>query len=89
MEVPEIDINVIIQPRPNPVIILDAEIIVITEDNIVEVTNRVLQEQGAFVVYGLSGQSFENLAQNLSNIKEYIEKLNAILLYYEKAVSPE
>ena len=47
--------------KPNPVIMKNSDVIVITEDNLDEVIERVKAIQGGqFVVYGLDLKSFEN-----------------------------
>ena len=68
----------------------NSDVIVITEDNLNEVIERVKALQGGqFVVYGLDLKSFENLAINMEQIKRYIEQQNEVILYYEKAVKEE
>lgn len=80
-------INVV--PRPKPLTLRNADVIVITEKNLKEVIQRVKDMQGSFVVYALDPKSFESLAINMEQIKLYIEQQNKIILYYEKAVSNE
>ena len=80
-------INVV--PRPKPLKLKNADIIVITEKNLEEVIQRVKDMQGSFVVYALDPKSFESLAINMEEIKLYIEQQNKIILYYEKAVTNE
>ena len=76
--------------NPNPVIMKNADVIVITENNLDEVIQKVKALQGGqFVVYGLDLKSFENLAINMEQIKRYIEQQNEVILYYEKAVRKE
>mgnify|MGYP005674668505 CR=1 FL=1 len=80
-------INIV--PRPEPLKLKNADIIVITEKNLEETIQRVKDMQGSFVVYALDPKSFESLAINMEEIKLYIEQQNKIILYYEKAVSNE
>ena len=80
-------INVV--PRPEPLTLQNADVIVITEKNLEEVIQRVKDMQGSFVVYALDPKSFESLAINMEQIKLYIEKQKQIILYYEKAVKPK
>ena len=76
--------------NPNPVIMKNSDVIVITENNLDEVIQKVKALQGGqFVVYGLDLKSFENLAINMEQIKRYIEQQNEVILYYEKAVREE
>lgn len=78
-----------IVPRPDPVELKNADLIVVTESNIDEVIQRVRTEQGDFVLYAMTAQSFESLALNFEQIKKFIEEQNAIILYYEEAVTPK
>ena len=80
-------INVV--PRPEPLKLKNADVIVITEKNLEETIQRVKDMQGSFVVYALDPKSFEALAINMEQIKLYIESQNKIILYYEKAVTKE
>ena len=80
-------INIV--PRPEPLTLRNADVIVITEKNLEEVIQRVKDMQGSFVVYALDPKSFESLAINMEQIKLYIEKQKQIILYYEKAVKPK
>ena len=66
------------------------DVILITEENLDEVIQKVKALQGGqFVVYGLDLESFENLAINMEQIKRYIEQQNEVILYYEKSVKDE
>jgi hypothetical protein len=78
-----------IVPRPGPVELKNADLVVVTESNIDEVIQRVRTEQGDFVLYAMTAQSFESLALNFEQIKKFIEEQNAIILYYEEAVTPK
>ena len=78
-----------IVPRPDPIEMKNADIVVVTEANLDEVIARVKQEQGDFVLYAMTAQSFEGLALNFEQIKKFIEEQNAIILYYEEAVTPK
>lgn len=78
-----------IVPRPAPVELKNADLVVVTESNIDEVIQRIKTEQGDFVLYAMTAQSFESLALNFEQIKKFIEEQNAIILYYEEAVTPK
>ena len=89
METPEIDAPTIrIVPRPDPVELKNADIVVVTEANLEAVVERIKTEQGDFVLYAMTAQSFESLALNFEQIKKFIEEQNAIILYYEESVTP-
>lgn len=89
METPEIDAPTIrIVPRPDPIELKNADIVVVTENNLEEVISRIKTEQGEFVLYAMTAQSFESLALNFEQIKKFIEEQNAVIVYYEEAVTP-
>ena len=53
VETPEIDAPTIrIVPRPDPIEMRNADIVVVTEANLQEVIERIKTEQGDFVLYG-------------------------------------
>ena len=90
VETPEIEAPIIrIVPRPDPIEMKNADIVVVTEANLQEVIDRVKTEQGDFVLYAMTAQSFEHLALSFEQIKKFIEEQNAIILYYEEAVKPK
>ena len=90
VETPKIELPQIrIVSRPSPIKMKNSDIIVVTESNLEEVINRVKNTQGEFVLYAMTAQSFESLALNLEQIKQFIETQNQIILYYEKAVKKE
>ena len=90
VETPEIDAPTIrIVPRPDPIEMRNADIVVVTEANLQEVIDRIKTEQGDFVLYAMTAQSFEALALSFEQIKKFIEEQNAIILYYEDAVTPK
>ena len=75
--------------RPNPVTMKDADIVVVTENNLQEVIERIKNTQGEFVLYAMTASSFAALALNFEQIKRFIEEQNQLILYYEKAVTPK
>ena len=90
VETPKIELPQIrIVSRPSPIKMKNSDIIVVTENNLEEVINRVKNTQGEFVLYAMTAQSFETLALNFEQIKQFIETQNQIILYYEKAVKKE
>ena len=87
VETPKIEVPIIqIVPRPDPVELKNADIVVVTEDNLEETIKRIKETQGEFVLYALTAQSFESLALNFEQVKRFIEQQNNIILYYEEAV---
>tara|TARA_R100000742_G_C4279676_1_gene105224 strand:+ start:9407 stop:9775 length:369 start_codon:yes stop_codon:yes gene_type:complete len=86
VEIPAPTIQIV--NRPNPVKMKDADIVVVTENNLEDVMSRIKDTQGEFVLYAMTASSFEALALNFEEIKRFIEEQNQIILYYEKAVTP-
>lgn len=90
VETPQIEAPAIrIVPRPDPIEMRNADIVVVTEANLEQVIARVKQEQGDFVLYAMTAQSFESLALSFEQIKKFIEEQNAVIVYYENAVKPK
>ena len=75
--------------RPNPITMKNSDIVVVTENNLQEVIERIKNTQGEFVLYAMTASSFEALALNFEQIKRFIEEQNQIIIYYEKAVTPK
>jgi len=89
IDTPKIEAPVIqVVPRPNPVQMKDADIVIVTEANLQEVIEKIKTTQGEFVLYAMTAQSFEALALNMEQIKRFIEQQNNVILYYEKSVAP-
>ena len=86
VEIPAPTIQIV--NRPDPVKMKDADIVVVTENNLEDFINRIKGTQGEFVLYSMTASSFESLALNFEEIKRFIEEQNQIILYYEKAVTP-
>ena len=86
VEIPAPTIQIV--NRPSPVKMKDADIVVVTENNLEDVINRIKGTQGEFVLYAMTASSFEALAINFEEIKRFIEEQNQIILYYEKSVTP-
>ena len=86
VEIPAPTIQIV--NRPDPVKMKDADIVVVTENNLEDVINRIKGTQGEFVLYAMTASSSESLALNFEEIKRFIEEQNQIILYYEKAVTP-
>ena len=57
--------------------------IVINEDNIDEVMERMKVEGKAFAFYALTGDGYSNLGLNFSDIRALVQQQQAIILAYE------
>ena len=79
--------TITIVEKPRPIELYNADIVVITEDNLEKVIEETKASSGHFVIYGLTPQSFKNLATSFEEIKRYIQQQNDVILYYEEALT--
>jgi PHD/YefM family antitoxin component YafN of YafNO toxin-antitoxin module len=62
---------------------------VVTEENFTEFKKKFQKENGEpLVAYVISVKDYETLAIDMAEIKRYIEQQKQIIIYYEKAVTP-
>tara|TARA_Y100000310_G_scaffold101348_1_gene99372 strand:- start:845 stop:1087 length:243 start_codon:yes stop_codon:yes gene_type:complete len=61
---------------------------VVTEQNFEEFKKRFIKENGDLVGYVLSVRDYETLALNMAELKRYLQQQKEIIVYYEKAVTP-
>ncbi len=73
--------------KPKSLKLDDINWYVVTKDNIEEFKSKFADKEGDLVFYAMSVRSYENLALNMAQIKEYIMKQNEIIIYYEEAVT--
>lgn len=79
----------IYQPQPTPPIeMLDVNWFVITEENLDEqVENIENMLGGQFVVFALTPDGYEKMAENLQEIRRYIRQQKELLVYYREATT--
>ena len=75
--------------RPKPIQLNDTRVWVVTEDNLDEFLNNFQETYGEVAYVALSMRDYENLALNIADLQRYIDQQNEIIVYYEKAVTPE
>ena len=61
---------------------------VVTAQNFEEFKKRFIKENGDLVGYVLSVRDYETLALNMAELKRYLQQQKEIIVYYEKAVTP-
>jgi len=62
---------------------------VVTEANFEEFITKYKKEHGEeWVFYAISVRGYEAMALNMADIQRYLEQNQKLVLYYEKAVSP-
>ena len=73
-------------PLPPEIQLDDVQWFVLTESNMQDKVAEVKRFTGAeFVVFGLTPQSYENMAYNLQEIRRYIRQQTEIIKYYREA----
>jgi hypothetical protein len=73
-----------IVPEVDPVNMRPVEWIVITEDNIEEVFQKL---SGPKVLFAVTSTGYENIALNLSSIRALVQQQRAIIVIYERSFS--
>ena len=84
----EVERKIPLQTRSSPVRLNDIHFYVVTEQNFEEFKNKFIKENGDLVGYVLSVRDYETLALNMAEIKRYLQQQKEIIIYYEKAVTP-
>ena len=59
---------------------------VITEENLEEQMQKIKDETGSFVVFGINAKGYENLAIGIGDLRRYINEQKSIIVYYENAI---
>tara|TARA_Y100001972_G_C7539225_1_gene271424 strand:- start:14 stop:268 length:255 start_codon:yes stop_codon:yes gene_type:complete len=75
--------------RPKPVQLTDTRVRVVNEQNLDQFIKEFKQQYGEVAIVVLSMRDYENLALNIADIRRYINQQTQIIIYYEKAVSPQ
>lgn len=76
-------------PRPKPINLVDTRIYVVNKDNVEEFIKEFQEANGELVYVALSIKDYENLALNIGELRRFINQQTEIIVYYERAVSPE
>lgn len=77
-------------PLPPEIQLDDIKWFVLTESNLQEKISEVKSYTGAdFVIFGMTPQSYENMAYNLQEIRRYIRQQTEIIKYYREATKPK
>lgn len=75
--------------RPKPIDLIDTRIYVVNSDNLDEFIAEFTAENGDFAIVALSIKDYENLALNVAELRRFINQQTEVIVYYEKAVTPE
>ena len=60
----------------------------INKNNFININKNYEAKNGSDSYIALSVKDYENLALNFAELRRYIEQQKQIIVYYEKAVSP-
>ena len=78
-----------LQSHPKPLNMQNVEWYVVTEQNFDQFITKYKKDHGEeWVFYAISVRGYEAMALNMADIKRYLEQNQKLILYYEKAVSP-
>ena len=73
-------------PLPPEIQLDDVKWFVLTENNLEDKITEVENYTGTdFVIFGMTPQSYENMAYNLQEIRRYIRQQTEIIKYYREA----
>jgi len=75
--------------RPKPISLNDTRIWVVTEDNLERFLEDFKKTYGEVAYVALSMRDYENLALNIADLQRYIGQQQEVIIYYEKAVTPD
>ncbi len=77
-------------PLPPEIQLDDVQWFVLTESNLQDKISEVKSFTGAdFVVFGMTPQSYENMAYNFQEMRRYIRQQAEIIKYYREATKPK
>ena len=75
-------------PLPQEIDLLDVNFFVITEENLdgqVKVIEKLLD--GQFVVFALTPDGYEKMAENFQEVRRYVRQQKELILYYREATT--
>jgi hypothetical protein len=65
----------------------DVEWFIITEDNYLEIIEKMKKSGVEPVIFGLTSEGYENLSLNTSDLRKIIQQQKTIIAIYEKSYS--
>lgn len=77
-------------PLPPEIQLDDVQWFVLTENNLEDKITEVKNFTGSeFVIFGMTPQSYENMAYNFQEMRRYIRQQTEIIKYYREATKPK
>tara|TARA_Y100000385_G_C12892558_1_gene550616 strand:- start:417 stop:851 length:435 start_codon:yes stop_codon:yes gene_type:complete len=80
--------NVPLQERPKAVQFPPVDWYVVTEENLDEKMAELEAKTGNVVFFAITPKGYENLALGIAEMRRYIKDTQAIIGYYEEALTP-
>ena len=65
----------------------DVEWFIITEDNYLEIIEKMKKSGAEPVIFGLTSKGYENLSLNISDLRKTIQQQKTVIAIYEKSYS--
>lgn len=81
--------NIPIQERPKAVKFPPVDWFIITEENLEEKIAEINTKTGNTVMFVITPKGYENLALGIAELRRYVKDQQAIIAYYEEALTPE
>jgi C4-dicarboxylate-specific signal transduction histidine kinase len=81
--------SVPIQAQPKGVAMPPVDWYVVNGDNVDEFLERIKNDTGAPVFFAITPKGYENLAIGIGDLRRYIKDEQAIIGYYEEALTEE
>jgi len=82
-------VTVPIVARPKPINLTDTQVYVVNKGNLEAFITEFTEQNGELAFVALSIDTYENLALNISELRRFINQQNEIIVYYEKAMTPD
>ena len=76
-----------IQERPKAVNFPPVDWFVITQENLEEKIAEINSKTGNVVVFAITPKGYENLAIGIAELRRYVKDQQAIIAYYEEALT--
>lgn len=87
-EIKTVPLRIFQPPLPGAIDLIDVNWSVITEENLEEkITQIEKMMDGQFVIFALTPDGYEKMAENLQEIRRYILQQKELILYYRHATS--
>lgn len=81
--------NIPLQERPKAVDFPPVDWFVITEENLEEKLAEIDTKTGNVVLFSITPKGYENLAIGIADLRRYVKDQQAIIAYYEEALTPD